>query len=108
MDKELEKQIEGAIAATTAMFRAKEIDGPTYYKCLVSMAFEFSTVGEHLRAASITQGIPLEYFRDQQRKQMEEDGNYAYIAYTLALNLLQQGFVHLGPKATPTMPAASA
>jgi hypothetical protein len=110
MDAEAEKKCDEQLAALTSMYREKQLEANLYYKCLVALAYEFSIGDKHLRAATLAQGIPLEYFRDVQRQQMQEDPNYAYVAYTLALNLLQQGFVHIGagPTLSPTMAPASA
>jgi hypothetical protein len=108
MDERIERQLQESLAVVTQMYRQGVLAPDDYHKCVVSLAYEFSVAGYHLRAASIIQSVPLEYFQSVQRKQMEEDGRYAYIAYTLALNLVQNGLVHLGPKVAATMPAASA
>jgi hypothetical protein len=108
MDKEFEAKLEEAIAAVTKLYREKLLPPEGYFKSMLCLAYEYSVQGENLRAASIAQGVPREYYQKVQRQQMVEDGNYAYVAYTLALNLLQAGFVHLGPATAATMPAASA
>lgn len=109
MDPQVQQQVEKSLAAVTQMYRDKQLPAEQYYKCVLCLAYEFSSGDDHLRAASMAQTIPLEYYRETQRQQMIEDPNFAYISYTLALNLFQAGLVHLGG-ATPssTMPAASA
>lgn len=105
---EVEKAIQETITVVTAMFKAGQIDSDVYYKALVCTAYEFTAAGVPLRAAAIVQQIPIEYFQAVQRQQMQDDSNYALVAYELALSLVHGGLVHLGPKVSPTMPAASA
>jgi hypothetical protein len=105
---ELEKQIQESVAAVTNMFRQGVLPAATYYKALVCLAYEYSVAGEQLRCLALLQGIPLEYYREDQGKQMLEDPQYAHIGFTIAKNLLEGGYVHLGPNVIPTMPPAKA
>jgi hypothetical protein len=108
MTPEMEKQIEEQLAAVTGMYRNKQLEPDLYYKCLLCVAYEFSAQGEHLRALSISHGVPLEYFQGPHQQQMREDQNFATVSYLLAMALFQQGFIHLGPKVSSTMPPARA
>lgn len=103
-----EKKLDESLVALTNLYRDNQIEPNSYYKCLVCLAYEFAIADKGLRAASIAQGIPVDYFKGVLRKQMQEDANFAYLTYTLSLCLLEQGLVHLGSAIPATMPAARA
>lgn len=104
-----EKAIEEQVAALNDLHREGKLDANTYYKNLVLTAHEYSSRGAALKAAAVVQGIPLEYFRQVQRKQMTEDPVYAKQAYTLALALVAEGLIHMSAYVPEVnMPAASA
>jgi hypothetical protein len=105
---ELEEKIQKSVAALTNMFRTGVLPADQYYKTMVCMAYEYSVVGEQIRALALLQGIPLEYFEKVQGPQMAEDPQYAHLGYLLAKNILESGYVHMGPNITPTMPPAKA
>lgn len=106
--EKLLESVEKSWVAVRDLLSKKQISPDDYYKMVVCFAFEYSQAGQHLRAAGMLSEVPLEYFRETQRKQMGEDPNYSYVSYTLALNLLQNGLVSMGSGARPTMAAASA
>jgi hypothetical protein len=108
MDSEKEKQLEFSMSAMTNLFRENKVDRDTYCKMMVITAFEFANAGEQIRAASIISMLPLDYFKNVQKSQMEADTDYAYMAYSLALSMVQGGFVHLGASLRPTQAPAMA
>lgn len=108
MDADFEKKVEESISAVTKMYRDKILPEEDYYRCMVSLAYEYAIGDKVLQAASIAQGIPRDYYQKVQHQQMLEDPNYAYISYSLALALFQAGYVHIGEIPAPTMGAATA
>lgn len=109
MDPKVEAHCEESIAALTSLYKEKRIEPEHYFKGMLVVAYEYSQAGDNLRAASIAQGIPQDYYRERQRQQMIEDPNFSYISYTLALNLFQAGYVSLsGPAPTTTQQPARA
>jgi hypothetical protein len=108
MDAEKEKQLEASMAAMIGLLREGKIERDAYCKQMVIVAAEFSQAGEQIRAASIVSMLPLDYFKNVQKNQMEADTDYAFRAYSLALNLVQGGFVHLGSSMRPTQAPALA
>lgn len=100
--------LEKSLAAINQLLAEGKVDGDTHSKMTVCLALEFSAAGEHVRAASLVLQLPDRYLKEVQRKQMEEDPNFAYVSYTLALNLVQNGLVSLGPAVKANQPAASA
>lgn len=103
-----DKKLQEEIAALGDLNRAGTLDANTYFKMLVGIAYQYAKLDAHVKAAAVMQGVPLDYFREVQRRHMAEDAEYASQAYELALSLVQNGLVHLGPKPRANMPVASA
>lgn len=109
MDAKTEAELEASVAALTSLYKARQIEPKDYYKGMLSIAYNYCTEGDKLRAASIAQGIPRDYYESVHRQQMTEDPNFSYVSYSLALELLHAGYVSLtGPTPASTMKAASA
>ncbi len=108
MDPEIQALLEEQLAAVTALHREQRLEADLYYKCLVAIAHDYAVSGDAARAASLVQSIPVSYFQVAQRTQMLGDVAYAEAAYVLALALVQEGYVHMGPRISTTLPAARA
>lgn len=100
--------LEAQLTALRQLYREGKLDEATLYKGIVCIAADILAVGDVIRAQSVIQTIPLDYFRNDQMAQMRADLKYAETAYVLALRLLQAGVVHLGPVVVPNMAPATA
>jgi hypothetical protein len=106
--EEMQKQIDDQVAAVTRLHREGQIDDNVFHKCMVAIAYEYAVRDEPLRAAGIIQSIPVEYFREVQMKQMQEDPSYCLVAFACAQRLVADGIIHMGPKFTVNQGPASA
>jgi hypothetical protein len=103
-DDHKHKNLQSIIKALGDLRRNQQIAADDYFKGMVATAYEYVMLGEHLRAYGIVQEIPLGYFQQVQPDQMIQDGNFAYVSYSLALALVKNGYIHMGSNPVTNVP----
>ena len=80
-----------------------------YYKCLVSLGYEYTCVDEQQEALVQLSRVPIGYYQDTLFKQMKEDKMYAELVVLFSYKLIQMGVVEGSDKLfVPTMALAEA
>lgn len=64
-----------------------------YYKCLVSLAYEYCLADEDQLALVMLAKAPPEYYKVVQPQQMEADAQYRDLVILLAYRIVQMGVV---------------
>ena len=105
--EEVARQVALSYSAIREMRKQGQIDDAQLYKMTVSLAYEFSVIGEMESAVSMLQGIPVEYFKNTQQQQMDQDGTYRQVATELAQKLVDSGIVSLNKMPAVNMPSCS-
>jgi hypothetical protein len=102
-------QVDGALKLVETLRANSAMGDDAYYKCLVSLAYEYLLADEHQLALVLLAKPPVDYYERVQLRQMEEDGMYRDLVVLLAYRLVQMGLVTSSEDTlSPTMAPAKA
>jgi len=80
-----------------------------YYKCIVSLAYEYLLDGAQQEGLQQLMRVPISYYKEVQPKQMKEDHMYRDLVVLLSFKLIQLGVVEGADEvAVPNMGEARA
>lgn len=92
-----ESEVEKYLASVENMWAKRQLSEEEYFKCLVSLAWEFLNCGGQgeRRAYSLLNRVGEDYFKPGSTcwKQTAEDAAYAVLVIKMAFKLLQYGLV---------------
>ena len=107
--KRVKEQVEAAVKQMDMMYEQGAMGAEVYYKCLVSLAYEYVCCDELQMGLIQLARVPASYFQDVQLRQMREDGMYRDLVVLLSYKLIQMGIIEGSEELiTPTMPLANA
>jgi len=86
-------KIDEALKVVEALKASGALGDGAYFKCLVSLAYEYILVEEDQFALVLISKAPVEYYKTVQPQQMEEDPMYGDLVVLLAYKLVQMGVV---------------
>lgn len=86
-------QVEQALKTVDQIHDSGAMPDDVYYKCLVSLAYEYIQADDHQAGLVLISKCPPSYFQDVQPGQMQEDGLYRDVVVLLAYKLIQLGVV---------------
>jgi hypothetical protein len=101
------EKADAALKVVEDIYKTGSMSDGSYYKCLVSLAYEYCLADEDQMALVLISRAPAEYYRVVQPQQMEVDSQYRDLVVLLAYRLIQMGVVDENPH-VPTMAPAEA
>lgn len=102
-------EVDKALKMIEEMYKTKAFSDNVYYKCLVSLAYEYCMAEEDQLALVLLAKAPPEYYKVVQPQQMEADAQYRDLVILLAYRMVQMGVVDGADEVhVPTMPAGLA
>jgi len=102
-------QVDGALKVVESIRATGAMSDGAYYKCLVSLAYEYVLADEDQMALVLLSKAPEDYYRVVQLQQMSEDSMYRDLVILLAYRLVQMGVVDgTEDSLPPTMAPAKA
>jgi len=102
-------QVDEALRLIEEIRASGTLSDGSYFKCLVSLAYEYVLVDEDQLALVLISKAPPEYYRVTQPQQMEVDSMYRDLVVFLAYELIQMGVIDDDtPTLAPTMAPAQA
>lgn len=108
LTEETRETLEKALKGIAQLRDAGVMPDSAYYKSIVSLAYEFA-VGEDMpRAVSLLQNIPHEYFENEHIEQMTADPDFMVVCFTLAMRLVDAGYVDITAGVKTNQPPAMA
>ena len=97
-------KVDGALKMIEDIRKTGTLSDGAYYKCLVSLAYEYTMAEEDQMALVLLSKAPAEYYKTVQPQQMEVDSAYRDVVILLAYKLIQMGVVDGAEDVhTPTM-----
>lgn len=93
MTEEIRYKLEKVQAVLRKMRKDNSIDVNTYYKGMISIAYEYCVDGDLKETMLILNDIEDEYFTTAMAPQMQEDPFFLETAYTIATTLVTAGVV---------------
>lgn len=89
----IKEQIDGAVKQIEMMHDQGALGSEAYYKCLVSLAYEYVCADDLQEALKQLSRVPGSYYQDVQLRHMREDSMYRDLVVLLSYKLIQLGVV---------------
>jgi hypothetical protein len=98
-------KVDAALKMIEDIRKTGTLSDGAYYKCLVSLAYEYCMAEEDQLALVLLAKAPAEYYKVVQPQQMEDDASYRDLVILLAYRIIQMGVVDGAEEVhAPTMP----
>lgn len=109
MKQRKKEEVDGALATIEKIFKSGAMESQVYYKCLVSLAYEYILADAGQEGLIQLSRVPPAYFKDYQLAQMKADSMYSDLVVLLSYKLIQMGVVDGSDEVVvPTMTQARA
>lgn len=103
------EEVDIALMQIEKIYAQHVMSDAIYYKCLVSLAYEYICANEHQEGLVQISRVPVSYYQDVQLQHMREDKSYAELVVLLSYRLIQMGVVEGSENLhVPTMAPARA
>lgn len=98
-------EVDKALKVVEEIRKTGAMSDGSYYKCLVSLAYEYALAEEDQMALVLLAKAPPDYYKTVQPQQMDADKQYSDLVVLLAYKLIQMGVVDGSEEVhVPTMP----
>lgn len=103
------REIDSALKTIEEIYKKGAMGADMYYKCIVSLAFEYACADEQQECLVQLTRVPVTYYQNTQPGHMRDDRLYAELVVLLSYKLIQMGVVEGSEQiVTPTMAPARA
>lgn len=101
MDDELKSDLERAEAHIMGLKDKGLLPDENYYKCMVSLAYEYAIDGNMDKVKSMLAPIPADYYNTTMQQQMQDDPDFMDVASGVAQAIVDHGLAEDSPVDNP-------